>query len=81
MLSRILEPRHKLKSCLLVGKNCFPILPVNRHDLVRRERLLLQAPPIDTVPIRIAPWHVERTDSAGAAKPVLRGAGIEPVLR
>lgn len=47
---------------------------------MRANRLLVQAPPVDTVPVRVAPGHVERTDAAGAAEPVLCGFGVESVF-
>lgn len=57
-----------------------PIQPICLYGPMTPNRSLLQASKIDTVPIRIAPRHVERTNAAGAAEPVLRGFRIEAVF-
>lgn len=58
-----------------------PVLTVKLSQRLRSDRLRVEATCIDTVAVRIRPWHVKRFDAAMAAKIVLRVACIERVTR
>ena len=60
--------------------NRFPVLPIGRYDPMLSNLILRQASPVNTITIRVAPRYVQRTDTAGLAKPVLCCTSVERVF-
>ena len=65
----------------LACRHCFlPILSIPKRNSSRAHVIPLQAPVVDVVSFRKAPWYCQRRDATGLAEPVLCSPGVECVF-